>query len=77
MLKISNDKLSLNDCYLNVLSGLFESIIPKTIVNPQLNELQWWLGAKRVLSGHVEVVHKSQQLFATNRNIDTLGKKKQ
>lgn len=41
------------DAYSNVLDGLFRTIIPEAIVNPEANKLQGWLGSKHVLSWHI------------------------
>ena len=42
----------------DVLDDLLGPVVPKTIVDPQLHELQWRLRAERILGWHVEVVHK-------------------
>ena len=57
---------------LDILDCLFQSIIPKAIVQPQTHELQRGLGTKRVFSRHVEVIHEVYQLLATDWHIHTL-----
>ena len=58
--------------HLDVLDGLFKSIVPEAIVQPESNELQRWLGTKRVFCRHVEVIHEVDQLLTANRYINTL-----
>ena len=58
--------------HLDVLDRLFESIVPKAIVQPQPDKLQRGLGTKRVFSRHVEVIHEVDELLTANRHINTL-----
>ena len=56
---------------LDVLDGLFQSVIPEPIVDPLPDQLQGRLGPEGVLGGHVEVIHECQQHLTTNRDIHT------
>ena len=58
--------------HLDVLDSLFKSIVPEAIVQPESNELQRWLGTKRVFCRHVEVIHEVDQLLTANWYINTL-----
>ena len=63
--------------YLDILDNLFLSVVPEAIVNPLSDELQWRLRSKCVLGGHVEIIHESEQLLASNWNIHTYRYKQQ
>lgn len=56
-----------------MLDALLYPIIPEAVVDPEANQLQGWLGPERVLSGHVQVIHKGDHAFAPKRHIHTLG----
>jgi len=58
--------------HLDVLDSLLKSVVPEAIIQPESDELQRRLGTKRVFRGHVEVIHEVDQLFTTNRHINTL-----
>jgi len=55
-----------------VSDSLSDAVVPEAVVEPQSNEFERWLRSIRVLGRHVEVVHESQHLLATDRNIDAL-----
>ena len=57
--------------HLDVFHGLFLPVVPEAIVYPLSDELPGRLGTKRVLGGHVEIIHESQQLLPSNWNIHT------
>ena len=59
--------------YHNLLGGLIAAVVPEPIVNPEPNQLQWWLRPKRVLGRHVEIVHEGDELLAANGNVHSLG----
>ena len=57
--------------HLDMFDSLFLPVVPEVVVNPLSNEFQWGLGPKRVLGGHVEVIHKGKELLPTNWDIHT------
>ena len=58
---------------LDVFLGLLLPVVPEAVVQPELHQLQGWLGAERVLGRHVEVVHEGQQLLPSDRDVHPLG----
>ena len=63
--------ISLVHTYLDIFHCLSLPIIPEAIVDPLADELQGRLGAKRVLSRHVQIIHEGKQLLPSNRHIHT------
>lgn len=45
--------------------GLFLAVIPEAVVDPEAQQLQRWLRAKKVMGWHVEVIQKAQQALPT------------
>lgn len=72
MTELAN-KLNPYKTYFDVSSSLLGTIIPKSVIDHHPDELQRRLGSIHILGRHVEIVHKAQQFFTTERNINTLG----
>jgi len=58
---------------LNVLGCLLLSVIPEAPIDPQPDQLEWWLRSIEVLSRHIEVVNECDHPLAADRDIDPLG----
>lgn len=51
--------------HLNKFYALFLAVIPEAVVDPEAQQLQRWLRAKKVVGWHVEVIQKAHQALPT------------
>lgn len=59
--------------HLYKLQRLFLAVIPEAIVDPEAQQFQRWLGAKEIISWHVEIIQEAQQALPTHWHKHTFG----
>lgn len=59
--------------HLDKLLCLFLVVKPETIVDPEAQQFQRWLGTKQVVGWHIKVIQEAQQSLSPHRNKFPLG----